>query len=187
MSSNGKAGNGRGNNRRRHRRRPNDGEIWQKGNPGQAIGASYRGENPNRGGSPKRSGDNIMEERVAYIERPRWIPPKINLEPLPVSICPWCGKPIRDMPSAMADKDTGVPVHFDCVTARITYGEKLEKGETVAYIGGGRFGIVSFGSSGFSQNKTDYSDFTIKRIIEWESKDKRADWRIVICDHFSVT
>jgi hypothetical protein len=92
------------------------------------------------------------------------------------------------MPSAIADKDTGVPVHFDCVTARITIGEKLEKGETVAYIGGGRFGIVSFGGgSGYSQNKTEQGDFTIKKIIEWEAKDKRADWRSVICDHFSVT
>ena len=187
MNSNGKAGNGRGNNRRRHRKRGGDGEIWQKGNPGQVNGASYRTDNPNRGGFPKRSGENVMEERIAFIERPRWIPPKINLEPLPVSICPWCGKPIRDMPSAIADKDTGVPVHFDCVTARITFGEKLEKGETVAYIGGGRFGIVSFGGSGFSQNRTEHGDFTIKRIIEWESKEKRAEWRSLICDHFSVT
>jgi hypothetical protein len=91
------------------------------------------------------------------------------------------------MSSAIADKDTGVPVHFDCVTARITFGEKLEKGETVAYIGGGRFGVISFVNSGVSQNKTEHGDFTIKRIIEWESKDKRAEWRSVICDHFSVT
>jgi len=186
MSSNGKPGSGRGNNRRRHRKRTGEGEAWQKGNPGQANSAYYRPDNPNRGNFPKRGGENAREDRVGFIERPRWIPPKISTEPLPVSTCPWCGKPIRDMSSAIADKDTGVPVHFDCVTARIAFGEKLEKGETVAYIGGGRFGIVSFGS-GFSQNKTDYGDFTIKKIIEWESKDKRADWRAIICDHFSVT
>jgi len=185
MSSNGKAGNGRGNNRRRHRKRGAEGETWQKGNPGQANGSYYRGDNPNRGGFPKK--ETTGDERMAFIERPRWVPPKINLEPLPVSICPWCGKPIRDMSSAIEDRDTGVPVHFDCVTARITFGEKLEKGETIAYIGGGRFGIISFGSSGFSQNKTEYGDFTIKKIIEWESKDRRAEWRSVICDHFSVT
>ena len=187
MSSNGKAGNGRGNNRRRHRKRTGEGEAWQKGNPGQANGAYYRPDNPNRGNFPKRNGENAREERIGFIERPRWIPPKLNTEPLPVSICPWCGKPIRDMSSAIADKDTGVPVHFDCVTARIAFGEKLEKGEAVAYIGGGRFGIISFGGGGFTQNKTEHGDFTIKKIIEWESKDKRAEWRAVICDHFSVT
>jgi len=187
MSSNGKAGNGRGNNRRRHRRRGAEGESWQKGNPGQVNGAYSRTDNPNRSGNQKRSGENTREERIVFIERPRWIPPKINPEPLPVSICPWCGKPIRDMSSAIADKDTGVPVHFDCVTARITIEEKLEKGETVAYIGGGRFGVVSFGGSGYPQNKIEQGDFIIKRIIEWESKDKRAEWRALICDHYSVT
>jgi hypothetical protein len=101
--------------------------------------------------------------------------------------------------SAIADKDTGVPVHFDCVSARIAFGEKLEKGETVAYIGGGRFGIVSFGGS--AQGKTGAPqenrqernspqaarDFSIRKIIEWEKMDKRAEWRSLICEHYSVT
>jgi hypothetical protein len=115
------------------------------------------------------------------------------------------------MSTAIADKDTGVPVHFDCVTSRIAFGEKLDKGESVAYIGGGRFGIVSFSGSasiprsfpveshsrenaeaGEPKNRQDRSstsfshDFTIKKIIEWESKEKRAEWRSVICEHYSV-
>jgi hypothetical protein len=100
--------------------------------------------------------------------------------------------------SAIADKDSGVPVHFDCVSARIAFGEKLEKGESIAYIGGGRFGIVSFGNSagktGMPQeSRQDRSspqagrDFTIRKIIEWEKMDKRAEWRSLICEHFSVT
>ena len=187
MSGSGKTGNGRGNNRKRHKRRANENDTWQKGIPGQGNGSYFRSDSPNRGASLKRSGELTRDDKLAFVERPRWVPPKINTEPLPISICPWCGKPIRDMFSAIADKDTGVPVHFDCVTARIAFGEKLEKGDTIAYIGGGRFGVISFGNSGLSQNRTEYRDFTIKKVIEWESKEKRAEWRSVISDHFSVT
>ena len=230
MGINGKTGHGRGNNRRRHfKRRENGGEEWQKGNspgsdPNRPIGgrrseaASEHGQTPGRTPenhhtrhtSHKRGADR--QERQPYIERPKWVPPKFNTEPLPVSDCPWCGKPIRDISSAISDKESGSPVHFDCVLSRISFGEKLEKGETITYIGGGRFGIVSFDNS--AQNNKDSQEkapgnsqhsrrqaeerkssnpsaqsntFTIKKIIEWEDKDKRAEWRSVICDHYSVT
>ena len=204
MSSSEKAGHGRGNNRKRsHRRRYADNDSWQKGS------------------SAKKNNENTREEKVAFIERLKWSPPQMSAAPLPNSVCPWCGKPIRDMISAIADKDTGVPVHFECVTARIAFGEKLEKGEVIAYIGGGRFGIVCFGASLVAQlgdvrlnpsqgvlimdsnNKAldqmqaggrqyrgsapGNRDFSIKKIIEWENKDKRAEWRSVICDHYSIT
>ncbi|MDR0496889.1 MAG: hypothetical protein LBH42_04680 [Treponema sp.] len=211
MSNNGKAGHGRGNNRKRpFRRRENDNDTWQKGdfsgwgssrqvkrsesgqdqgkNPGRSSENQTNQTNQNKSG--KKSGDR--PERGPYFERPKWIPPKLSTNPLPVSDCPWCGKPIRDMSSAIADKDTGVPVHFDCVISRITFGEKLEKGDTVSYIGGGRFGIVCLGSSsrdshGKVSDSVQNRDFSIKKIIEWENKDKRSDWRSAICEHYSVT
>ena len=226
MGVNGKADHGRGNNRKRSfKRRENDGGIWQKGNAagwepnnqamakrsdiggehGKASGRSSENQ-ANRNISNKKSG-----ERTPYFERPKWTPPKMKTDPLPVTDCPWCGKPIRDISSAIADKDTGAPVHFDCVISRITFGERLEKGETVTYIGGGRFGIICFESSAhqhkYAQAKSPGNtqasgkqesdrklaaspanrDFIIKKIIEWENKDKRAEWRSVICDHYSVT
>jgi hypothetical protein len=213
MSSNGRAGNGRADKKKSFKRRDND--AWQDGDyfgrtsggeprPGRSqSGISVKGNNNN-----KKGGETVRGDRVSFAERPKWIPPKANAEPLPVSECLWCGKPIRDISSAISDKDTGAPVHFDCVAARIAFGEKLEKGDSVAYIGAGRFGIVSFGSTGaplryspdVSQNTgksekpsevKDYPlsnrGFTIKKIIEWENKDKRAEWRSVICDHYSVT
>jgi hypothetical protein len=230
MGINGKAGHGRGNNRKRpFRRRENDNEVWQKGNfAGWESNRQVAAKRPETGDDQgkvsgraseshggkntahKKSGDR--GERASYFERPKWMPPKMKLEPLPVSDCAWCGKPIRDISSAIADKDSGAPVHFDCVISRITFGERLEKGETVTYIGGGRFGIVSFGSP-ISQNKDPHAkssggfqgtgrqdsdrrlaappvpgrDFTIKKIIEWENKEKRAEWRSAICEHYSVT
>ena len=192
MSSSGKAGNGRGNNRKKPFRRHNN-DTWQeKDFSGRNPGGDPRSGRPQSGtpakgnnASHKKGAENVRGERPSYVERPKWIPPKINTEPLPVSDCPWCGKPIRDISSAIADKDTGSPVHFDCVTSRIAFGERLEKGDTVVYIGGGRFGIVSFGSA--EGAPVTERGFSIKKIIEWENKDKRAEWRSVICDHFSVT
>jgi hypothetical protein len=105
----------------------------------------------------------------------------MSSEPFPAFDSPYCGKPIRDLAAAIADKNTGEAAHFDCVIARISEGENLEKGDSVAYIGGGRFGIVHFNSSQDPQN------FSIKKIVEWENKENRADWRKVISDHYSVT
>ena len=163
MSNSGKAGSGRGNNRRR----------------------------PFRRREAEKSPENT---------RPKWSPAKTNTEILPSFACPYCGKPIRDVISAIEDKETGVPIHFDCVTSRISFGEKLEKGEAIIYIGGGRFGIVSFSASKNSQGKhessaeskgpekrgspTEHRDFKIKKVIEWEKKDTKAEWRSAICERY---
>jgi hypothetical protein len=54
---------------------------------------------------------------------------------------------------------------------------ELEKSETVgrnekiAYIGQGRFGILYF------ENPRDQRHFTIKKIIDWESREQKSEWR----------
>jgi len=205
MKGSGKAGNG-GNNRRRSSRRrdkgtPNRQEAY--GNDTTYVNGTFRNpagetqkprgrqypENQfrpvNRPGSSKKGGGNPRKENPPLFDRPKWVPPKINTEPLPVPDCPWCGKPIRDISLAIADKDTGAPVHFECVTTRIAGGEILEKGEVITYIGAGRFGIVYFNGSGNSRPAS--RDFKIKKIIEWEDKDKKAEWRSLICERYSIT
>jgi hypothetical protein len=114
-------------------------------------------------------------------ERIQWIPPVISTEPLPAPDCPYCGKPIKDIASAIGDKNSSTPVHFDCILARLTAGETLEKGDSIAYIGGGRFGIVHF----YGPQHT--SVFKIKKILEWEDKENQATWRKTISDRYSVT
>ena len=209
MSGSGKAGNGRGNSRRRpFRRRDRDSDSWEgdasrrpsaQGNNVPVRNANRNdSDNQGRRGSPPRRGAENPRNPAAFIERPKWIPPKVNTDPLPVPDCPYCGKPIRDLSAALADRITGVPVHFDCVAARIAGAEILEKGDTISYIGGGRFGIVSYGGRDSprpqpgaqyqdSQGRAESQGFKIKKIIEWENNDKRAEWRSVICDHYSVT
>ena len=268
MSGSGRAGNGRGNNRKRLFRRHD--ENWQEGESsgrpsssrndssqgGSAQGKKHSGRSSHqssepqgrggrqqwqeenrrnmradgtspksdgarsadsqassvfgRRGSPRRGGENFKGERAPFFERPKWVPPKLNTDPLPVPDCPYCGKPIRDISSAISDRDSELPVHFDCVAAKIAGNERLERGDSIVYIGGGRFGVVNFGGSeGYSQRtggqRTDgraspdnlqkrgpgplpaTHNFRIKKIIEWEDKDKRAGWRSVICEHYSVT
>jgi hypothetical protein len=57
--------------------------------------------------------------------------------------------------------------------------ERLEKGDTLAYIGGGRFGIVRF--TGISHT------FRIKKVMEWEDRENRAEWRKSISEYYSST
>ena len=120
------------------------------------------------------------KKNLSFNDRPKWTPPKISTEPLPSPECPYCGKAIRDIASALADKITGKAVHFDCILSRIAKNETLAKGDVVAYIGSGRFGVVHFNNPG------EIKKFTIKKILEWENKDFRAEWRTVVSDHYSI-
>jgi hypothetical protein len=133
------------------------------------------------------------DKKVPFFDRPKWTPPQLSTEPIPHPICPYCGKPIKDMSAAIADRDSGEPSHFECIAERIAEGETLESGDAVAYIGGGRFGVVHFpgiirDALKGRKNTDDYDtkDFQIKKILEWEDKENRASWRKIIEEHFSV-
>ncbi|GHV12690.1 hypothetical protein FACS189491_06170 [Spirochaetia bacterium] len=138
-------------------------------------------QNNSRRGSRKTDDLQRYEKPLKiWLDRPKWVPPQLSTEPIPSPDCPYCGKPINDMSMAIADKGSGTPVHFDCVIARLAEGEILEPGDAVTYIGGGRFGVVQF------PNPSDSRNFKIKKIVEWEKTENRADWRKDISDHYSV-
>ncbi|GHV89777.1 hypothetical protein AGMMS50268_02800 [Spirochaetia bacterium] len=187
MNGSGKGGNNR---RRPFKRRERDSDKGQNGgqNNGQFTqNSSQRGGKKAgvRGtdGDMRRDGDGLRRYEKnpgAFFDRPKWVPPQLSTEPIPAPDCPYCGKPIRDMSTAITDKGSGAPVHFDCVIARLAEGEILEPGDTVTYIGGGRFGVVQF------PNPSDSRNFKIKKIVEWEDKENRADWRKDISDHYSI-
>ena len=82
-----------------------------------------------------------------------------------------CGEPVTDIASALTDKNTGNPVHFDCALHQVEETETLGQNEKVAYIGQGRFGVLYF------ENPRDQRKFTIKKIIEWEDREKKSEWR----------
>jgi hypothetical protein len=160
MNNNGKGGNNR---RKPFKRRERDNENWSR-------------EGKKKADSPRYDPD----QGIIY-ERLKWMPPKMSKEPIPSPNCPCCGKPIKDIAAALTDKSTGQPAHFDCVVAKIKEHESLENGEVIAYLGGGRFGVVRFNQTQNSRN------FSIKKILEWEDKENRAGWRKTIADHYSIT
>jgi hypothetical protein len=135
----------------------------------------------------KKHADSFLAEgkfektRIALHDRPRWTAPVLPANPITSPDCPWCGKQIKDITTAISDKDTGLPVHFDCVLARIGEMESLENNDCVCYIGGGRFGIVHY------NNPPDTRDFSIKKILEWELKESHSEWRRPISEYFSIT
>ncbi len=86
-------------------------------------------------------------------------------------ICPVCGQQIPDISSALADKKDGKPVHFDCVLQKLSETERVGENERLSYIGQGRFAVLHF------ENPRDQRHFSIRKIIEWEERDKKFDWR----------
>lgn len=86
-------------------------------------------------------------------------------------VCPYCNQPITDIASAIADKASGAPVHFECVIEKVRQDNPTGENEKVAYIGQGRFAVLFF------ENPRDQRHFTIKKIIEWEDKEHKTEWR----------
>ena len=85
--------------------------------------------------------------------------------------CARCGKEIAELASALADRQTGEPVHFDCVLEMLKEQERLKENERLTYIGQGKFAVLHF------ENPRDTRHFTIVKTIEWEPRDAHYDWR----------
>jgi hypothetical protein len=175
---------------------PKGGNMRSGNTPGKSPGANRKRRNRSKGQEGgKQQGrrlDYLAEARQKYQKertessknnakgRLKWTPPRFSTEPLPPLACPLCGKPIKEAASAVNDRTSGAAAHFECVRERVSQTEQLGPGEVIAYIGGGRFGVVEF--AGPSSRL-----FKIKKIIEWEAQEKRAEWRANIADHFSLT
>lgn len=86
-------------------------------------------------------------------------------------VCPKCNQVIQDVASALSDKTSGAPIHFECAIGEVEKSEKLGQNEKIAYIGQGRFGVLYF------ENPRDQRHFTIKKIIEWENRETKSEWR----------
>ena len=153
-----------------------------------------RRNNRRRKDAPRKSGGQ-------YVERP--IEPIKPYEGEPVD-CSFCGKPVTEFASALADKTTDKPVHFDCVLNYLTEHETLSPGRRISYIGQGRFAVISSGAVSAGTGQAGSSPaaagapaagtvatgappprFVIERIIEWEPRDKKYEWRANIADAYS--
>ena len=93
--------------------------------------------------------------------------------------CEYCNQPIEDLASSIAAQESGNPAHFDCVLAKINASEKLSENEKITYIGNGKFAVVYF------ENPHDLRHFTIRRVIEWENREAKYEWRAEIANLYS--
>lgn len=95
------------------------------------------------------------------------------------NICPMCNLPITDLTSSLTDKKTNQPIHFECALEEVKKNEEIKENEKIAYIGQGRFGILYY------ENIRDQKHFSIKKIIEWENRETKSQWRGEISDLYS--
>ncbi len=94
-------------------------------------------------------------------------------------LCAHCGEPIIDMASALPERSSGLPIHFDCALEELSKEEKVGQNEHLGYIGQGRFAVI------YLPNPHDTKNFTIRKIIEWEQKDSKASWRDEMAELYS--
>ncbi len=156
--------------RRRNRKRSN----WnnQKNNQQKNNGQNSNSSQPQNNNTEQKQKDfhfnhTIYQNEEARRERQKAIAELKGRE----IICPMCGQPITDISSALTDKNSDSPVHFDCALHEVESKENLGEKEKIAYIGQGRFGLLYF------ENPRDQRKFTIKKIIEWEDREKENKWR----------
>lgn len=135
----------------------------------------------NRGGNRhnNRHGQDRREKKVELTTEEIANQEAIKAMKAKTPECPMCHQPITELVTALADKESGEPVHFDCVLNKIQAEEKLMPGQKITYIGQGRFAVVYF------PNVHDTRNFTIERIIEWEERDKKFEWRSEIAGLYS--
>lgn len=94
-------------------------------------------------------------------------------------VCPICSKVINDLSSALVQKGGTAPIHFECAMEQVSASEKLGEGDKIAYIGQGRFGVLNY------PNIRDVRHFSIKKIIEWEDRESRSEWRDEMAELYS--
>jgi len=82
--------------------------------------------------------------------------------------CPICNQSVKFLLTAISVGEENKPAHFDCVLKTIAEKESLGSREKISYIGNGNFAVVS-GKSGKTLN--------IRKIIEFEGRDSKGEWR----------
>jgi hypothetical protein len=88
----------------------------------------------------------------------------------PPPACPLCGKPVTEILSALSERASGSPAHFDCVLASLTEAERPQCQGRITYLGAGVFAVVE-------SDPRNPQRFQIKRKIQYEPRDVRPEWR----------
>jgi hypothetical protein len=141
-------------------------EAQRRDRPGQ------RREGRRRGSERRREAD-ARRDTAGGGRRdgpPEEVPPRPSA-PLVIPDCPVCGKPVRELSSALTHRATRQPAHFDCILQELRQSNEIAADEKVCYLGGGCFGVLEFRSAP-GPNR-----FVIKRRIQYEEKETPQDWK----------
>ncbi|MCL2558014.1 MAG: hypothetical protein FWE09_05995 [Treponema sp.] len=177
MKDSGRGGENR-HGRRKHSRRKGGKEG---GHARQERGRGHSGDSGR--GKGGKSVNSLLFGSIKIAKKPagprlKWQAPETQAPSLEPSDCPICGKPVKDFATAISCRETGAPTHFDCAVSQAAERERLEAGDSIGYIGGGRFGVIRpSGEKGFQ----------IRKILDWEVPKDRSGWRTALCDFFSAT
>ena len=134
---------------------------------------SRRASQSSKTGDKRRDGQGDPSFQQANRgSRPRFVPPQSEevRKAIPAKNCAVCGKPIFDLLGAIADIDTGEPIHFDCALEKVAAAESLAPQERVAYLGAGRFGVIA-------PSPSQGGALVVKKIIRWEKEGEKQGWR----------
>ena len=138
---------------------------------GRPAGSKPQGGRPS-GGRPQGGRPSQPEAGRPQGENPREAP--VRPEPtVPIVLpdCPVCGKPVRELASALTHRVSRKPAHFDCVVRELRESNEIAPQEKICYLGGGSFGILEFRTPGGSAR------FAIKKRIQYEEKEAPQDWK----------
>ncbi len=120
----------------------------------------FRRRRPQRPTNAQEAPDQQLQQRQ---RQPRLERPKQELK-----ICKVCGKPIFDLAGALASREDGEPIHFDCAIEQLAKEEHLAADEKLMYIGSGQFGVCAHGPGG---------KLEIRRKVRWEASGTSQPWR----------
>jgi hypothetical protein len=90
---------------------------------------------------------------------------------LPSPDCPICGKPVRELASALTHRASRQPAHFDCIVRELRDSTEIAPQDKLCYLGAGSFGILEFRPPGGP------SKFVIKKRIQYEEKEIPQEWK----------
>jgi len=156
----------RRNSRRRHRP-PAATEAGGAQSPGQQGERAPQEKEPpgSRRGGPRRDSSQPPQGKAAE-HRPARPQPV-----LPTPDCPICGKPVRELASALTHRASRQPAHFDCIVRELRDSTEIAPQEKLCYLGAGTFGILEFRPPGGP------SKFVIKKRIQYEEKEFPQEWK----------
>jgi hypothetical protein len=150
-----------------------------RGDGNQRRDPSPRGERSQRRSAQQRESQRPGGQRRSGRQAARGPAPRGPAEeaavrpavPLVVPDCPICGKPVRELASALTHRLSRQPAHFDCIVKELRESNEIAPQEKLCYLGGGCFGILEFRPPGGP------SRFVIKRRIQYEEKEFPQDWK----------